>query len=147
MDLSDEIIDDESGEGVKEAHDKDKEYGRENSESSDDERFVLPYNEELSSPGILKESVEKECGDSDSSDSEVTVPLKKRRVPVGDESDDDEFQILYESKAGGNDGGDSELLEDEASDSVDGGGGREEYFSDINYYAEKTVIKLRKRWF
>ena len=62
MDLSDEIIDDESGKGVKEAHDKDKEDGRENSESSDDERFVLPYNEELSSPGILKESVEKEFG-------------------------------------------------------------------------------------
>ena len=41
---------------MKEAHDKDKEDGRENSESSDDERFVLPYNEELSSPGILKES-------------------------------------------------------------------------------------------
>ena len=35
-------------------------------------------NEELSSPGILKESVEKECGDSDPSDSEVAVPLKKR---------------------------------------------------------------------
>ena len=83
--------------------------------------------------------------DNVSSDSEVTVPLKKRRVPVGDESDDDEFQILYESKAGGNDGGDSELLEDEASASVDGGGGREEYFSDINYNAEKIVIKLRKR--
>ena len=39
-------------------------------------------NEELSSPGILKESVEKECGDSDPSDSEVTVPLKRGELPL-----------------------------------------------------------------
>ena len=82
---------------MKEANDKDEEDGRENSESSDDERFVLPYNEEVSSPGIIDESVERESGDSDSSDSEVTVPLKKRRVSVWDESDDDEFEIQYES--------------------------------------------------
>ena len=35
-------------------------------------------------------------------------------------------------------------MEDEASGSVDGGGGREEYFSDINHNAEKIVIELRK---
>ena len=139
------LIDNESGKGVKEANDKDEEDGRENSESSDDERFVLPYNEEVSSPGIIDESVERESGDSDSSDSEVTVPLKKRRVSVWDESDDDEFEIQYESKAGGNDGGDSELLEDEASGSVDGGGGRVEYVSDINHNAEKIVVKLKKK--
>ena len=45
--MDQDLIDNESGKGVKEANDKDEEDGRENSESSDDERFVLPYNEEL----------------------------------------------------------------------------------------------------
>ena len=146
VDFSDESIDDESGKGGKEANDKDEEDGGENSESSDDERFDLPYNEEFSTPGIVKERVEKDTGDSGSSDSEeVTVPLKKIRRIVSDESDDDEFEIQFEGEAGGNDRGDSELLEVEASGSVDGGGGRVEYVSDINHNAEKIVIKLRKK--
>ena len=51
--------------------------------------------------------MEKESGDTKSSDSEVKVPVKKRRMPVSDESDDDKFEIQFESKAGGNDRGDS----------------------------------------
>ena len=59
--------------------------------------------------------MEKESGDTKSSDSEVKVPVRKRRMPVSD----DKFEIQFESKAGGNDRGDSE---DETSGSVDGGG-------------------------
>ena len=84
--------------------------------------------------------MEKESGDSKSSDSEVKVPVKKRRMPVSDESDDDKFEIQFESKAGGNDRGDSE---DETSGSVDGGGERVEYVTDINHNTEKNVFKLR----
>ena len=61
---------------------------------------------------------------------------------IGDESDDDEFEIQFESKAGGNDRGDSE---DETSGSVDGGGERVEYVTDINHNTEKNVLKLRKK--
>ena len=89
-----------------------------------------------------KESVEKESGDTKSSDSEVKVPVKKRRMPVSDESDDDKFEIQFESKAGGNDRGDSE---DETSGSVDGGGERVEYVTDINHNTEKNVLKLIKK--
>ena len=59
-------------------------------------------------------------------------------MPVSDESDVDKF----ESKAGGNDRGDSE---DETSGSVDGGGERVEYVTDINHNTEKDVFKLRKK--
>ena len=76
-----------------------------------------------------------------SSDSEVKVPVMKR-IPVSDESDDDKFEIQFESKAGGNDRGDSE---DETSGSVDGGGERVEYVTDINHNPEKNVLKLRKK--
>ena len=84
--------------------------------------------------------MEKESGDTDSSDSEVKVPVKKRRMPVSDESDDDKFEIQFESKAGGNDRGDSE---DETSGSVDGESERVEYVIDINHNTEKNVLKLR----
>ena len=51
------------------------------------------------------------------------------------------FNLLqFESKAGGNDRGDSE---DETSGSVDGGGERVEYVTDINHNTEKNVFKLR----
>ena len=63
---------------------------------------------------------------------------------IGDESDDDEFEIQFESKAGGNDRGDSEFLEDEASGSVDGGGERVEYVRDINHNAEKLCWTWEK---
>ena len=86
--------------------------------------------------------MEKESGDTKSSDSEVKVPVKKSRMPVSDESDDDKFDIQFESKAGGNDRGDSE---DETSGSVDGGGERVEYVTDINHNTEKNVLKLRKK--
>ena len=82
--------------------------------------------------------MEKKSGDTKSSDSEVKVPVKKRRMPVSD----DKFEIQFESKAGGNDRGDSE---DETSGSVDGGGERIEYVTDINHNTEKNVLKLRKK--
>ena len=86
--------------------------------------------------------MEKESGDTKSSDIEVKVPVKKRRMPVSDESDDDKFEIQFESKVGDNDRVDSE---DETSGSVDGGGERVEYVTDINHNTEKNVLKLRKK--
>ena len=86
--------------------------------------------------------MEKESGDTKSSDIEVKVPVKKRRMPVSDESDDDKFEIQFESKVGDNDRVDSE---DETSGSVDGGGERVEYVTDINHNTEINMLKLRKK--
>ena len=89
--------------------------------------------------------MEKESGDTDSSDSEVKVPVKKRRILVSDESDDDEFEIQFESEVGGSDRGGSDRGDSEDDTSGSGGGERVEYVSDVNHNTEKIVLKLRKK--
>ena len=75
----------------------------------------LRYDPVTFSDNVHKRRCGKRIWRYKSSDSEVKVPVRKRRMPVSD----DKFEIQFESKAGGNDRGDSE---DETSGSVDGGG-------------------------
>ena len=132
IDVSDENKDDEIVE-VEEANKKDGEDEMEDSESSDDERFVLPPNEELYSEDM------KDREEENSSDIEILVSKKKRRVLDSDESEsDDEFMIEY--GAGGSDDG-GVLIDNKGNGSVAGA----EYSSDINHNADNIVLKLTKK--
>ena len=93
----------------------------EDKESSDEERFILPYNDEPD------DTVESEG--SDSTETERMPAQKKKRV-LSVDSDDDGFEIQYESvtsKDGGRDSG-----------SISGG-------CDTNHNSDRIVIKLRKK--
>ena len=92
-------------------------------ESSDEERFDLPYNEEI-------DDAEGNEG-SDCTDIEVLPSQKKRVIQCSDDSDDDGFVVVqYESVAG---------------ESGDRDKGSMACGSDNNHKAEKIVLKLRKK--